>query len=160
MEIVLAKGHRNITARHKNAIEVTKAASLGIRGDCIIGIAADRGLRQLSEEFKKGARVPGSKIKVVLRAGDIEEVVLGEGHPDLSLEDGEDIVIRRSDFVCPRTLMIRADKGSRDLDRRLVEGLKDGRAALTMEISLANGIEKASTPTSPERFYLTMDHKG
>ncbi len=159
MEIVLAKGHSNITARHKNAIEVTKAASLGIRGDCIIGVAADRGLSQFSEEFKRGARALGSKIRVVLRAGDIEEVVLGEGHPDLSLEDGEDIVIRRSDFLCTRTLMIKADKGSRDLDRRLIDALKDGRASLTMEISLANGMKGASL-TSPERFYLTMDHKG
>ncbi len=141
METVLAKGHGNVTARHRNAIEVTRAESLGVRGDCIIGVAADRGLRELSEDFKREARIPGRRIKVILRASAVEEVVVGEGHPDLSFEDDEDIVIRRSDFVCPRTLMIKADKGSRDLDRRLIEALKDGQA-LTIEISLINGVSK------------------
>ncbi len=136
MDVIVARGHENVTARHRTTIEVTREEDMGVRADCIIGVGADKGFPQLSSEFMQGARDEGSTIRVVFRAGGIEEVVVGRGHPDLTFEDEEEMVIRKSSFICPRTLMVKADKGARDLDRRLIELLKDGGQGLVVEISL------------------------
>ena len=49
----------------------------------------------------------------------------GFGHENLTLTHPTDIVCRTSDYVCPRTLMINADKAARDLDSDLIEDLKN-----------------------------------
>lgn len=134
MELVLARGHENITSLHYNTLEVTKDPSITRRADCIVGVGADKGLSDLSEEFKTAARVEGVKIEVRLRADGIEDRILGEGHPALTFANPREMVVRRSSFVCPRTLMIKADKSSLELDRGLVELLRDRRRELRVEI--------------------------
>ena len=59
--------------------------------------------------------------------------ITGFGHEDLELSHPTDIVIRKSDYTCSRTLMINADKAARDLDLDLVEDLKNGK---TMEVTI------------------------
>ncbi|MBC7111709.1 MAG: DUF371 domain-containing protein, partial [Methanothermobacter sp.] len=49
------------------------------------------------------------------------------GHPELTLDHPTDIVCRKSDYICSRTLMIRADKAACDLDENLVRDLRKGR---------------------------------
>ncbi|MFB5616423.1 MAG: DUF371 domain-containing protein, partial [Nitrosopumilus sp.] len=49
----------------------------------------------------------------------------GKGHPDLILTHTEDIVIRKSDFICPRTLAVKCDKASDLLPRSMVSLLQD-----------------------------------
>ncbi|MBI4344196.1 MAG: DUF371 domain-containing protein [Euryarchaeota archaeon] len=134
MELVLAHGHENITSLHYNTLEVTKDPSITRRADCIVGVGADRGLSDLSEEFKAAARVEGARIEVRLRADGIEDRILGEGHPALTFASPREMVIRRSSFLCPRTLMIKADKSSRELDRGLVEFLRERQRELQVEI--------------------------
>ncbi len=136
MEIVKARGHLNVTSRHATTIEVTRAIEIGKRADCIIGVKADKGLAQLSDEFKLAARNSQAHIRVVFEANGFQEVVHGWGHEDLTFEDEDDLVIRKSGFICPRTLMIRADKASMDLDNGLVEALKRDDAQLTVKISI------------------------
>ncbi len=54
----------------------------------------------------------------------------------MSLEDAHEMVIRKSEFVSPRTLAIRADAAAKDIPRRMVESLRnpDCRGLLRIEV--------------------------
>ncbi len=136
MDVITARGHSNITARHGTTIEITRDREMSRRADCIIGVKADKGSSQLSEEFKRAARNSNARIMVTLEANGFREVILGRGHEALTFEDADDLVIRKSDFICPRTLMVRADKASNDLDRRLVDSLAREDTLLVATISV------------------------
>jgi hypothetical protein len=125
MEEIVAKGHPNIVSAHKTTIEITKEKEITKKADCVIGVAANKGLNDLSEEFKRKARE--NAIMATLTVGDLKEVIIGRGHLDLTFSSQTDIVIRKSNFVCPRTLMINADKSSKDLDRKFVDLLRKGK---------------------------------
>ncbi len=135
VETIICYGHANITSRHGTTLEITKDEEITKRADCTIGVRADKGISELSEEFKQKAG-NNSIIKVVLRAGNITETITGIGHPNLSFSHKSDIVIRKSTFICPRTLMIKADKSARELDRNLINLLKNRKQKLTVEISV------------------------
>lgn len=134
VETIISYGHENITSKHDTTLEITKDREITKRADCIIGVRASKSVSELSENFKRRAR--NSIIKVVLHAGNVTETVIGRGHPDLSFSHKSDIVIRKSDFVCPRTLMIKANKSARELDRNLINLLKDRKQKLIVEISI------------------------
>ncbi len=136
METVTAWGHENVLSLHKTTIEITKEGELTKRGDCIIGVGADKGLADLSDAFKNAVRDKNAKISVTFRAGGITETVTGRGHPDLTFTHSTDMVIRKSDFLCSRTLMIHADKSSAELDRKLISALKDKNQELTVHIEV------------------------
>ncbi|RLI33421.1 DUF371 domain-containing protein, partial [Candidatus Bathyarchaeota archaeon] len=46
-----------------------------------------------------------------------------------------DLVVRKSSYICPRTLMIHADKAAADLPRKMVEALKRA-ATVTVELTV------------------------
>ncbi|MFQ6137315.1 MAG: DUF371 domain-containing protein [Candidatus Hydrothermarchaeales archaeon] len=134
VEKVIAYGHEKITARHGTTIEITRDKEITKRADCVVGVNSDKGISDLSDEFKSRAKSEDSTIKVILKTDDLEEAIVGKGHPNLIFAHKNDFVIRKSDFICPRTLMIKADKSSRELDRRFVELLKDRTAKIEMYI--------------------------
>jgi hypothetical protein len=136
MEMVIARGHENITSKHKTTIEITKDEEISLRADCVVGVKADKSLVDFSEEFKKKARDRNSIIRAVLRAGGLQEEIVGRGHPNLTFSHKTDIVIRKSNYVCPRTLMINADKSSKELDRRLVKLLKNRDQKIVLEVEV------------------------
>ena len=105
-------GHENIRSNHKNTIEITKESHLTPRGDCIVGVNATSSCADLPLGLKNRLKNPGAKVTISIRVGDHEFVIDGKGHPDLTLTHSEDIVIRKSDFVCPRTLAVKCDKAS------------------------------------------------
>ena len=61
--------------------------------------------------------------------------IKGYGHPELTLDHPTDIVCRKSEFKCSRTLMIKADKAAIDLKKELIEDLKKGKD-LKIEITV------------------------
>ncbi|MFX1487182.1 MAG: DUF371 domain-containing protein [Promethearchaeota archaeon] len=134
IEIVKACGHPNITATHQTTFELTMAPTVGSRGTCVIGVNADRSIRDLSPEFKEFACCEGAEIQVVLGVGKFKEVITGYGHPDLTFSHSSDIVGRKSDFICGRTLMIRADKAAIDLNRKMISLLKNPQQLITSTI--------------------------
>lgn len=136
MVTVIAWGHENVLSLHKTTIEVTMEPGLTKRGDCIIGVGADIGLADLSDDFKDAAMDENAKIAVTFKAGDVTETVTGRGHPDLTFEHKTDIVIRKSDFICSRTLMINADKSAAELDRTLISLLKNKSQKLIVNIEV------------------------
>jgi hypothetical protein len=106
-------------------LEVTKETHLTKRGDCIIALAANKGARDLSPEFKKLAQNEKAKINITIEADDQVEVVNAYGHPQLSFTHPTDLVVRKSDYTCNRTLAIHADKAAKDLPKTLVKKLQD-----------------------------------
>ena len=122
---ILTKGHKNVTSHHKSTFEITKDAEIGPTADCIIGVDMDKTMLNFPQEFKSKIANPNTRIIVELETENGHDEITGFGHEDLTLTHPTDIVIRKSDFTCPRTLMINADKAARDLDQNLIEDLKN-----------------------------------
>ncbi len=118
-------GHKNIRSNHKKTIEITKESNLTLHGDCIIGVNATSSCADLPQEIKDKLKIPGTKITFSIRVGEHEFVLDGKGHPDLILSHSKDIVIRKSNFICPRTLAVKCNKASDLLPREMVSLLQD-----------------------------------
>ena len=129
-------GHENIRSNHQRTLEITKESHLTPRGDCIIGVNAKSSCADLPEELKNKLKNPDSKVNFSIKVGDEEFLMEGKGHPDLILSHTEDIVIRKSDFVCPRTLAIKCDKASDLLPRSMVKLLQDPKTIGTFTITV------------------------
>jgi len=127
-------GHENIRSNHQMTLEITKESHLTPRGDCIIGVNAKSSCADLPDELKNKLKNPDSKVNFSIKVGDEEFVMEGKGHPDLILSHAEDIVIRKSDFICPRTLAIKCDKASDLLPRSMVTLLQDPKTIGTFTI--------------------------
>ena len=128
-------GHRNVRANHRTTIEITTEASLSVRGDCIIGVGSPAGCAGLPARIREGLRNDASRARVRIMVGDASFVVWGRGSSGLTLAHQTDIVLRKSKFLCPRTLMIRCDAASSDMPRHIVRRLQEG-AGGTMEITV------------------------
>jgi hypothetical protein len=124
-EVIFGCGHENIQATHKTTLEFTKDKHLSKKGDCIIAVAADKALADLSAEFKEKLRKPHAKLTIIVESGGIVEQVNAHGSPQLILTHPTDMVLRKSDYMCSRTLAVRADKAAQDMPRDLVEKLKN-----------------------------------
>ena len=118
-------GNENIRSNHQKTIEITKESHLTPQGDCIVGINATSGCADLPQELKDKLKVPDVKVSFSICVGEHEFVLEGKGHHDLILTHSEDIVIRKSDFICPRTLAVKCDKASDLLPREMVSLLQD-----------------------------------
>ena len=118
-------GHENVRALHTRTIEITTEPDLTLQGDCIVGVGADHGCVSIPENLKEKLRRSESKIIITIQVDDEEFVIEGKGHEDLRLENPHDIVIRKSNFLCPRTLAIECDKASDDIPRKMIKKLQD-----------------------------------
>jgi hypothetical protein len=134
-EVISCRGHANVRATHKSTLEFTKESHLTPRGDCIICVEADRGINDLSEEFKKALKA-GKKLLIRIEVGDIFDEILAEGSPELILDHDYSMVVRKSTYVDARTLAVRANKAARDIDRRIVELLKNPEARAKIELAI------------------------
>ncbi|MDI9644647.1 MAG: DUF371 domain-containing protein [Candidatus Verstraetearchaeota archaeon] len=131
-----AFGDSKITAQHPTTLEITKERVRSEKGDCIIACGASVGLRGLPEELKKALRGEGTRARLVIEAGGISEEVEGRGDPRLTFKSESEMVVRKSDFVCGRTLFIKANKSAAELSRDLVKALaEEGRSVrITIEV--------------------------
>lgn len=132
----VAHGDKRVTALHPTTIEVTKEAIRSSVADCIVATRSNIGASELPEGMKEEARNESAEITLTIEAGGISEKITGRGHPALAFSSKTEMVIRKSRFVCGRTLMIAADKASKDLDKRLVARLKDPDTVARIRISV------------------------
>jgi hypothetical protein len=117
-------------------LEVTKETHLTERGDCIIALAADKGAKDLGPEFKKLAKNEKAKITITIEADGETEVVNAYGHPQLSFTHPTDLVVRKSDYACTRTLAVHADKAAVDLKETLVKKLQDPKQRVKVTLTV------------------------
>ncbi|MCD6372940.1 MAG: DUF371 domain-containing protein [Thermococcus sp.] len=132
-EVIRCRGHENVKATHRSTLEFTKEDYLTPRGDCILCIEADKGINDLSEEFKAALRA-GKKLLVRIKVGDLVDEVVAKGSPGLILDHELSMVIRKSDYIDARTLAIRANKAAKDIDRRIVELLRNPETRAEIEL--------------------------
>jgi len=135
-EIIFAFGHNSIQATHKSTLEITKEAELSKRGDCIIAVSADKAMADLSSEFKENLRKENAKITMLIEAGDIVEVVNALGSSRLILTHPTDMVVRKSNYICSRTLAIQVDKAACDLTRNLVKQLGNPKQKVKITLTV------------------------
>ncbi|MFQ5497000.1 MAG: DUF371 domain-containing protein [Nitrosopumilus sp.] len=129
-------GHENIRSNHQKTIEITKESHLTPQGDCIIGVNATSSCSDLPLELKEKLRDSNSKIIFSIIVDNQEFVLEGRGHDNLILTHDEDIVIRKSDFICPRTLAVKCDKASDLLPRDMVSLLRNPKTKGTFTITV------------------------
>jgi hypothetical protein len=135
-EIIFASGHKNIQSTHKSTLELTKDSELSRRGDCIIAVSANKALADLRPQFKENMRRENSEITMLIEAGDNTETVNAYGNPRLILSHPTDMVVRKSNYICSRTLAIKADKAACDLSRELVERLKNPEQRIRITLTV------------------------
>lgn len=128
-------GHANIRSLHPRTIEITRETHLTPSGDCIIGVGAAAACADLPAGLAGLLRSADTAVTVTIRAGGCEYVVRGRGDPGLQLSHPGDIVIRRSGFVCPRTLAVGCDGASDSVPRGMVRALQEPGARGTFAIS-------------------------
>jgi hypothetical protein len=134
VEVIKASGHPKIRATHATTLEITKDAELTERGDCIVATNASKGAADLSPEFLKLVKNNTARVTLTIKAANRSETVTGRGDRRLVLTHPADLVVRKSDYVCPRTLMVQADKSASDLSREFVEVLRDRSLRITLEV--------------------------
>jgi hypothetical protein len=133
-ERVTFVGHRNIRCLHNKTIEITKAVSLSTRGDCIAGVSASKACNDLDKEFKARFSESGRKVNLEIKVDEQTFRMHGFTDQRLTLSHGHDIVIRRSNYVCPRTLCVLCNKASFDIPRELVLKLQNPATAAELKI--------------------------
>jgi hypothetical protein len=117
------RGHSSILATHRSTFEVTKSPHLTRKGDCVVAVASEKGAGDLSDELTGILKQAGSSLTIILQAGEETEVVKARGSPRLTLSHYEDLVVRKSSFVCSRTLAVEANKAAADFSRAFVNKL-------------------------------------
>ena len=124
IERVYATGHYNVQCSHRTTIELTKDVNITPRGTCILGVNASKACNDLSNDLKKFIK-NGEKIEVEIILDNIVESFHGFGHANLSLTDENDMVFRTSNFICDRTVLINCSKASCNINRDIIEKLKN-----------------------------------
>jgi len=135
-EYLIFSGHSLIRSSHKTTLEVTKESNLTKQGTCIIGVNASKSCEDLNPEFKKKISNGQTRVIITINVNDEKFTIVARGHPSLTLTDPEDIVIRKSSFICDRTLAINADKAASDIPSHIVDLLKDTYSQCSMKIKL------------------------
>jgi hypothetical protein len=129
-------GHPNIQSLHAKTIEITKDEHLTPRGDCIIGVKANKACADLDESFKHRLKSNSAIVRIEIMVGGESFSIIGRGDERLSMLNAHDIVIRRTNFVCPRTMSVLCDKASSDVPRKLVKMLQDQETKGIFRITL------------------------
>lgn len=133
-EELIAWGHENILSTHSSTIEITRDFDISRRANCVIGVGANKGLVDLSPEFKKLARSSSTEIVIIFESGGKSETVHAKGDSRLTFSHAHETVIRKSSYVCPRTLAVFANKAATDLNRALIQQLQVKGAKLDIKI--------------------------
>jgi hypothetical protein len=119
---LVAAGHPAVTGRHRKTLEITAAAAITARASCVLGTAAGPLPGELT-----GLR---GRVRLDLAVGDLVAVVEGEANPYYASTSR--LVVRRSDVLDSDTFLVNASAAAADLDRALVERLRDPRARLEL----------------------------
>ncbi len=129
-------GHANIRSLHPKTIEITTEPHLTVNGDCIIGVRASSGCNDLPEKMKTLLRDSKSTVRCSIRVKDFSFKITGRGDERLALTNPHDIVIRKSSFVCPRTLATNCDAASDQVPRDMVRALQhpESRGVFVIEV--------------------------
>jgi uncharacterized protein len=135
-EIIRCRGHPLVRGTHPTTFEVTREDRLTENGNCIIGIAADKGCTGLSPVFRTVLAHDDAVLVTRLECNGVVTEVRSRGSSQMALDHPTDMVWRRSAFVCGRTIGILSDRVARTLPRDLRENLARGEEmVLTLTVT-------------------------
>jgi hypothetical protein len=126
-EIVRCRGHPLVLGTHPTTFELTCENHLTKNGNCIIGIAADKGCAGLSPAFKAVLAHDDAVLLTRLACEGIVVEVRSRGSSQFMLDHPADMVWRKSSFVCGRTIGILSDRVALTLPRELIVNLARGK---------------------------------
>lgn len=124
LDEIFANGHPNVLGTHRTTIEITTEDFLTFRGNCIIGISSSKSVKDFNLELKEAIQ-KGHHIEVEFIAGPYKELIIGDGNKNLTLTNSISMVFRLSEYISNRTALINCSKSSIELDRNLINYLKD-----------------------------------
>jgi hypothetical protein len=135
-ETVVCRGHPLVLGTHPTTFEVTCEEHLTENGNCIVGIAADKGCAGLSAVFRELLAHDDAVLTTRLACGGETVEVRSHGSARMTLDHPRDMVWRRSTFVCGRTIGILSDVVAAGLPRKLTENLKLGKElVVTLDVT-------------------------
>ena len=118
-------GHKNIRSLHARTIEITKDSHLTLRGDCIIGVNANKSSSDLTSDMKNKIKSDDSFIEIELIVEPFKFKFHGFGNNNLLLTHDHDIVFRKSNFICNRTLCVNCNLSALHIPRKMIDLLRD-----------------------------------
>jgi len=118
-------GHKNIRSLHSRTIEITKDPNLTLNGDCIIGVSATKSCSDLTSAMKNKIRRNQSIVEIDLIVEPFSIKIHGIGNNNLLLTHLHDIVLRKSNFICDRTLCLSCNVSAIQIPRKMIDLLKD-----------------------------------
>jgi hypothetical protein len=125
-EIIRCRGHPLVLGTHPTTFEVTCEDHLTKNGNCIIGIAADKGCAGLTPSFKAVLAHDDAVLVTRLACDGIVAEVRSRGSSRLTLDHPADMVWRKSTFVCSRTIGVLSVRSAQTLPRELIKNLARG----------------------------------
>jgi hypothetical protein len=129
-------GHKNVLSLHSRTIEITKEPNLTKKGDCILGVSANKACNDLDSSIKNRLRTTGTVVKISIVVEPFEFEMSGYGSIALEISHGHDIVLRKSNYVDSRTLAVSCDKSAFDIPRNLVTLLTNADTKGMLKISV------------------------
>ena len=138
-EQVQCRGHPLVLGTHPTTFEVTREPHLTANGNCIIGIAADKGCAGLSESFKKVLAHDDAVLVTRLSSDGITAEVRSHGSAQFTLDHPTDMVWRKSRFICGRTIGILSDHVADTLPDELIAALQDGEEMVVTLVATRPG---------------------
>lgn len=121
---------------HTGTIEITRDSELTPSGDCVIGVNANYACADIPDKLKTKLQDASTRVFFKIIVDNMVFELNGYGNPAISLGHERDIVIRRSTFVCPRTLAVGADAAAEAISREMVRVLRNPNARGTLLISV------------------------
>jgi len=118
-------GHKNIRSLHTRTIEITKDPNLTLNGDCIIGVSATKSCSDLTSTMKNKIRNNDSLLEINLVVEPFSFRIQATGNNNLPLTNVHDIVLRKSNFICDRTLCLSCNVSAIQIPRKMIDLLKD-----------------------------------
>ena len=140
LDSINAIGHPFIQCTHNTTIELTKDDYLTKEGTCILGIKASKACYDLNPGLKKKIK-NGEKIYVVIKVDDIVDSFYGYGSSNLTLLSKKDLVFRKSNFICDRTILINCTKSSRELNRNITNKLTNSKKKISILFKVNDSYE-------------------
>jgi uncharacterized protein len=124
---IIGRGHAAITASHAKTVELVAEPEIGPRATCVAAV----------DVRVKSGDLLGLRgwIDLTIEAGGVTDVVRGHANPAFAA--GDRLVVRQAPAPVRDALLVEADKGAAELDRRLVAALADPGARVMVTLAPA-----------------------
>ena len=136
-DVVIFYGHELVKGTHKSTFEITKENFLSHKGDCILGIRSSKACSDLNPILRKALKNDNACVNLSFYVKEQTFNVVAHGSANLTLSDDKSMVVRTSNFKCPRTLAINASASALDFPRSLVKELKTNNCKGIMIIEVS-----------------------